>query len=77
MNLFKMMKKTYNTIKKLNIWTKVLVIVGILLIILMIAGKEMRQVEAFTQREKFVSKRGDDIYDEFYSDIYDYLVYKL
>tara|TARA_Y100000813_G_scaffold198107_1_gene185046 strand:+ start:436 stop:1368 length:933 start_codon:yes stop_codon:yes gene_type:complete len=75
MNLLKIAKRTYNTIKKLNIWTKVLVIIGILLIILMITSREIKQVEAFTQREKFVSKRGDAIYDEFYSDIYDYLVY--
>ena len=75
MNLLKSLKTTYKSIVKLNIWTKMLLVFGVLLIILMITSREMKQVEAFTQREKFVSKRGDDIYDEFYSDIYDYLVY--
>ena len=75
MNLLKVAKTTYKSIIKLNIWTKMLLLVGLILIILMITSKEIKQYEAFTQREKFVSKRGDAIYDEFYSDIYDYLVY--
>lgn len=36
---------------------------------------DSHNIESFQQNDKFVTKEGNDIYDEFYSNIYDDLVY--
>ena len=48
---------------------------GIILVILMIVNKSAVYKEGFVQREKYILKRGAEIYDDFYSSIYDELVY--
>jgi SAM-dependent methyltransferase len=48
----------------------------LLLVILVFKGlKPKKNVEGFEQRDKFLIKTGSDIYDDFYADIYDYLVF--
>lgn len=71
----KMFKKVVKKINKLNYWTKIAIILGILLLILIMVNKDIVYKEGFSQREKFISKTNDDIYDDFYSSIYDDLVY--
>ena len=67
--------KTYH---KLSLWGKVLLFILLFLCVIQV----MKQVpstgatrEAFQQRESFLVKTGNDVYDGFYSEIYDYLVY--
>ena len=60
---------------KQSIWTKTAVVMGIVLVILMIVNKSAIYKEGFIQREKYILKQGTDIYDDFYSSIYDELVY--
>jgi len=60
---------------KQSIWTRTAIITGIILIILMVVNKSAIYKEGFVQREKFVLKQGNDIYDIFYSGIYDELVH--
>ena len=68
-------KQLIRIFQKLNIWTKTLLIFAVILILLMIANKHMVYKEGFVQREKFLIKEGNDIYDDFYCSIYDELVY--
>ncbi len=60
---------------KQSIWTKTAIVMGIILVILMIVNKSAIYKEGFVQREKYILKQGTDIYDDFYSSIYDELVY--
>ena len=60
---------------KQSIWTKTAIVMGIVLVILMIVNKSAIYKEGFVQREKYILKQGTDIYDDFYSSIYDELVY--
>lgn len=60
---------------KQSIWTKTAIVMGIVLVILMIVNKSAIYKEGFIQREKYILKQGTDIYDDFYSSIYDELVY--
>jgi len=67
--------------KKLSNFGKVLFFITILLIIVVLfrnanAYKSMTSgKEGFEQNEKFSFKKGDDVYDDFYSTIYDQLVH--
>lgn len=75
--MYKSIKQTIRFIKKSSNWTKSVLFLSILLITIITVNKygEPVGVEAFTQREKYVLKQGTDIYDDFYCDIYDDLVY--
>jgi SAM-dependent methyltransferase len=72
---FVALSKTY---KKLSTWGKVLL--GIILLLIAISyyktNHNIGKYEGFQQTsEEFVQKTGLDVYDDFYADIYDYLVY--
>ena len=73
-NIFSSINKTYN---KLSLWGKILLFIVLLLIVVVYFKpfKRPSAVEGFEQSDKFLLKTGDGIYDGFYSDIYDYLVY--
>lgn len=60
---------------KLTLWTKILFILMIIIIILYVFKNKKINKEGFVQQEQFVIKSGDDIYDDFYVDIYNELVY--
>lgn len=47
----------------------------LLLVILMFKGMKNNYKEGFEQNDKFLFKTGPEVYDDFYSDIYDYLVF--
>jgi ubiquinone/menaquinone biosynthesis C-methylase UbiE len=61
---------------KCSPWGKV-VIFTILLMLLIMVFKDLKsgKLEGFEQGDKFLFKSGDEIYDDFYADIYDYLVF--
>jgi hypothetical protein len=46
----------------------------LLLVVLVFKGIDVKR-EGFEQRDKFLIKSGSEIYDDFYADIYDYLVF--
>lgn len=68
-------KQIYRHFMKQSIWTKTSIIMACILIILMIVNKSAVYKEGFVQREKYILKEGSQIYDGFYSSIYDELVY--
>lgn len=69
--------KVISTISKFNIWTKtiILLILGFLLSHIFNDITNNTNIEGFTQSEKFVIKHGTDVYDDFYTDIYDHLIF--
>jgi SAM-dependent methyltransferase len=75
-NQINSMSKIY---KKSSIWGKILLfsILVVLLVVLFKGNKNTNndKKEGFIQDEQFVVKTGEDIYDDFYADTYDYLVY--
>ena len=76
MNLIqKFNSKVISLYKKSSVWMKVLIIIIILLLVVMVYNRNKPHKEGFTQQEKFITKKGDQVYDEFYVDIYDDLVF--
>lgn len=72
--------KSINTFyNKMSIFGKLLFLIALFLIIVMffnsIRARNNNNKEGFIQDNKFLYKTGQDIYDEFYSEIYDYLVF--
>lgn len=63
----------FNSIKKSTMWTKLFILLSILLIILGIINFYKPVKEGFTFNKQFTEKNGDDIYDDFYVSIYDEL----
>ncbi len=65
------MIKKYN---KMNIWTRLLFILAVGLIASSVYNQMKPVKEGFVQKEKFVYKEGEQIYDTFYAEIYDVLM---
>jgi SAM-dependent methyltransferase len=72
--IFKSLGTAYN---KTTLWGKILIfVVLLLLLVLVFKGiKTKKFVEGFEQNDQFLFKTGPQVYDDFYSDIYDYLVF--
>lgn len=66
-----MFKRISRTLEKMNSWLKAIFILIIFLIGNYIFEKCKINTEGFAQRDKFILKQGNDIYDNFYVDIYD------
>jgi SAM-dependent methyltransferase len=75
-NLSKQIKQIINVYNKSSNWCKVLVFI-VFLIVLIALFKDVRSLnsEGFEQNDKLVIKTGQDVYDDFYAQIYDYLVF--
>lgn len=77
--VFKYISKPLNSISimynKSSTWGKVLFFVILLLIVIAIFRSNKSRKEGFEQTDKFMFKTDSDIYDDFYSDIYDQLVF--
>ena len=76
-NLLKSISKPFKAItttyKKSSTWGKVLFFVILIMIACSMFNKKKK--EGFEQTKNFMFKSGTDIYDDFYSDIYDFLVF--
>lgn len=72
----KTIKSITNIYNKLSSCGKILILMAILLI-LMVFFKSFSNVkkEGFQQTDNFLFKTGDEVYDNFYASIYDYLVF--
>jgi SAM-dependent methyltransferase len=77
MNISSSINSITNTYSKLPIIGKLLILITIfLIVIVMLKGfKSPILLEGYEQNDKFLFKQGPDIYDDFYADIYDYLVF--
>jgi len=73
-NFIKSLGSTY---KKSSNWCKILIFI-ILLLLLVLIFKGVDKKEGFSkmsQSDQFLIKSGPKVYDDFYADIYDYLVF--
>ena len=71
----KIIKKSIKAISKINIWIRLVIFFGVLFIILNYVNYYYPFPEGFTQMEKFKVYKNENLYDNFYCDIYDDLVY--
>ena len=68
-----LLTRTYD---RFSIWGKVIFFACLIIISMVLLRRfDKKQVEGFEQSDKFLFKTGPDIYDDFYADIYDYLVF--
>lgn len=70
----KTIKSITNVYKKMSNIGKILLFITLLLI-LVVFFKSYSVKEGYEQNDKFLFKKGNDIYDGFYSTVYDYLVF--
>jgi len=81
MTILKNITNQLNSITKIytksSIWGKILIfaLLVVLLVVIFKGPTNNNNKEGFIQSDQFVNKTGEDIYDDFYADIYDYLVY--
>jgi SAM-dependent methyltransferase len=68
----KLLKNTYSNF---STWGKVLFFASLLIICLFLLSGFNKMKEGFEQSDQFLFKTGNDVYDDFYADIYDYLVF--
>jgi SAM-dependent methyltransferase len=78
------LKQIQTTVKSLggaynnsSSWCKILIFITLLLLLVLVfkGVPQNSSVEGFEQMDKFLIKSGTEIYDKFYADIYDYLVF--
>lgn len=77
MNIQKMIKSLATAYNKSSLWCKILILMSLLLLLVLVFKglKSNKTVEGFEQNDQFLIKNGSGIYDDFYADIYDYLVF--
>lgn len=71
-------KSLTNIYKNMTNFGKILLFITVLLIIIVFfkyINSDLLNKEGYEQNKRFLFKTGDDIYDDFYVSIYDYLVY--
>jgi SAM-dependent methyltransferase len=74
-NVLKLIKSLGAAYNKCSLWCKILMFISLLLLLVLVFKGFDKKREGFEQRDAFLIKSGSDIYDDFYSDIYDYLVF--
>jgi SAM-dependent methyltransferase len=74
-DVLKIIKSLGNAYNKCSLWCKILMFISLLLLLVLVFKGFDKKREGFEQRDQFLIKSGSDIYDDFYSDIYDYLVF--
>ena len=72
LQIIKSLGHAYN---KCSLWCKILMFISLLLLLVLVFKGFDRKKEGFEQMDTFLIKSGSDIYDDFYADIYDYLVF--
>jgi SAM-dependent methyltransferase len=81
MNIQKMIKSLGSAYNKSSLWCKILILISLLLLLVLVfKGLNKNDLnksgkEGFEQQDQFLIKTGSEIYDDFYADIYDYLVF--
>jgi len=75
MNIIKTLKKVKNQMIKSSIWFKLVLISLILLMLANFINKNQIKIEGFEQEKKFVTKGNNNLYDDFYCDVYNELIF--
>ena len=73
--LVKNIRHVIKQIRKCSPWCKMVIVTLFILMTIVVVNKYKPSRENFTQKRKFEMKQGPDIYDGFYADIYNDLVY--
>jgi len=73
----KITKSVIQFYNKLSNFGKILLFIAILLTLIVFFRSIMPVKESMIDREKFLFKSGDAVYDDFYANIYDYLVFNV
>jgi SAM-dependent methyltransferase len=73
--MYKVFKSLGTAYNKCSLWCKILMFISLLLLLVLVFKGFDKKKEGFEQRDQFLIKSGSDIYDDFYSNIYDYLVF--
>lgn len=73
--LLKKLNDGWDGLNNLSVWTKVLIVVILVLIVVKKRNKCPRTYEGFGNKDEFTLKQGGEVYDGFYANIYDSLVY--
>jgi SAM-dependent methyltransferase len=71
----KIVKSLTNCYNKLSNFGKILVFLSLLLVVVIFFRSLMPVREGLVDSNKFIFKQGSAVYDDFYADIYDYLVF--
>ena len=71
----KSLKSLTNFYNKLSNFGKILVFIAFLLIVIVLFKSVMPLKEGMVVSDKVIYKEGEGVYDDFYANIYDYLVY--
>ena len=77
-HLVKQIRKSIRNFNKSNRWMKILVFTGIALLLVILTNRHAPLYEGYAgigQTDKFVSKTNSQIFDQFYTSIYDDLLY--
>ena len=73
----KLTKSITNCYKKLSNFGKILVFIALLLFVVVVFRRACPPKEGFTEQKTFDFKQGEQIYDDFYANIYDHLVFNV
>jgi SAM-dependent methyltransferase len=71
----KSLKTLKNSFSKGTVWFKITLILTAFLIIILLVNKNTPIKEGFAFDKKYIEKRGESLYDDFYVSVYDELVY--
>ena len=75
-NIWNELNSIGNVYKESSNWGKVMILfILFILIMLIFKGLKRNKQEGFEQSDHFLIKTNDEIYDDFYANIYDYLVF--
>jgi ubiquinone/menaquinone biosynthesis C-methylase UbiE len=75
-SISKQFKGITNSYSKCSAWGKIIIFTGLLFILVLVFKQvKSNRIEGFEQNDKFLFKSGSEVYDDFYADIYDYLVF--
>lgn len=73
--LRKTFRHGYTSVNKLSIWAKALIIIILALILFKQINNRPARFEAFQTSDKLELREGNQVYDDFYANIYDSLTY--
>ena len=76
MTLYKQITSITSVYNKMSIWGKVLTLTMLFIVVIVLLKRFKNPFrEGFQQQDNFIFKTNADIYDPFYANIYDYLVF--